>query len=273
MTMGTSKQSGFTVIEVTLFLAVSGLLIVGLFMAVGASLNEQRYRDATQTFKSLLQEQYSDLANTQNSRSNNWSCNDSNATVGTATSVFRGQTNCMLVGKYMTIDKGDIKIYTVVATEKAITNPSLSDISALRSSGNYRLNISTTGVETTSLEWGTELAWPASGSGARTPRERTMGLLFIRSPDSGRTYTFTSDSLINVPSGGVAATAFDDILQNSDTIPGRRTRTLCVYSDGLGRGGDQAITLRAYADSASAVETRTNEYMKANSSSPSPVQC
>ena len=271
MTMGTSKQSGFTIIEVTLFLAISGLLIVGLFMAVGASLNAQRYRDATQSFKSLLQEQYSDLANTQNSRGNNWSCNDSNASTSSG-SVFRGQTNCMIVGKYMRIDGGGINIYTVLATEKATTNPSLSDISALLSTGNYHLNVSTTGVETTDLEWGTEIAWPVSGGGSRTPRDRQMGLLFIRSPDSGRAYTFTSDTLINVIPGGVSPTAFDSIMRNTDSIPGRQARTICIYSAGLGRGGDMAVYIRNFANSASAIETRSNDYIK--SIDPvSPSQC
>lgn len=273
MTMGTSKQRGFTIIEVTLFLAVSGLLIVGLFMAVGASLNVQRYRDATQSFKSLLQEQYSDLANTQNSRANTWSCNDSTAVTSNASGVFRGQTNCMLVGKYMSINKGDIKIYTVVASQKTIVNESLSDIAALRSTGNYRLNISTTGIKETDLEWGTEIAWPASGNGSRSPRDRTMSLLFIRSPDSGRTYTFTADELMSVTAGGTSATAFDNLLKNVDAIPGQGGRTICVFSDGLGQAGDMAVTMHSFATSASAIETRTNEYAKAHATSASPSQC
>ena len=273
MTMGMSKQRGFTVIEVTLFLAVSGLLIIGVLITVGSSLNAQRYRDATQSFKSLLQEQYSDIANTQNSRENNWSCNSSNASTATGSGVFRGQTDCLLVGKYMAIgEDGGIKIYTIVATEKAVTNPSLTDVSALLSTGNYRLNVSTTGIEETSMEWGTKIAWPERGSGARSPRDRAMGILFIRSPSSGQVYTFSSDNLISVSATGVAATAFDDILKNTDSIPGRQARTICILSEGLGQAGDMAVHLRGFANSASAVETRTNEFMATLSPS-SPSQC
>lgn len=265
--MGMSHQKGFTIVEVSLFLAITGVLIAGLLFAVGGSLNAQRYRDATQSFKSLVQKQYSDMANTQNSRTNGWTCSRTTAGTSATGTQFRGQTDCLLVGKYMRISGDDVAIYNVVATRNSTVNASLTDVMALRSTGNYRLNVSTADVEQVKLDWGTRIAWPAGGSGSRTLRDRSMGMLFIRSPDSGRIYTFTSDTLLSVGSGGVAPNAFDSLLVTGDSIPGQGDQVICILSDGLAPN-DTAVYVKAFANAASSIEVQSNEFLKANYSGP-----
>ena len=61
------NSSGFTLIEVILFLAVSGAVIIGAFV-VGNNINEQRYKDSVMTFESSLQNLYSDATNISNVR-------------------------------------------------------------------------------------------------------------------------------------------------------------------------------------------------------------
>ena len=46
---------GFTIIEVMLFLAITGLLAVGVLATVGNSINVQRYRDAVVTLQTEVQ--------------------------------------------------------------------------------------------------------------------------------------------------------------------------------------------------------------------------
>lgn len=266
--MGISRQKGFTIVEVSLFLAITGMLIAGVLFAIGGSLNAQRYRDATQSFKSLLQEQYSDLSNTQNSRTNSWTCNEPTAGTVNTGSAVRGQTNCLLIGKYVAINAGDIKIYNLVATQKAVMNTSLDDVSALRSTGNYRLNVSMVDIEQTQLDWGTRIAWPTS----RTPRDRNLGIMFVRSPDSGRIYTFTSDTLASIGPGGVSATAFDSMLVASASVPGRGERSICVLSGGL-TPNDNSISIATFADGASDIEMRSNDYIRANVPGGATKQC
>jgi len=66
--MVTKTQGGFTVIEVMLFLAVTGLLAVGILVGSGVAIGQQRYRDSVNTLKSYIQQQYSEVTSVINNR-------------------------------------------------------------------------------------------------------------------------------------------------------------------------------------------------------------
>lgn len=55
-----SKQ-GFTVIEVMLFLALSGMLLIGVLSGVYASIATQRYNDSVRSFAEFLRQTYSEV--------------------------------------------------------------------------------------------------------------------------------------------------------------------------------------------------------------------
>ena len=104
--MSAQSQTGFTIVETMLFLAVAGLLTMGILVGSGAAINQQRYRDSVNSLKSFVQDQYSDVTNVVNSRDNQWSCG-SNADVveaGDAEAQARGTSNCVLLGRYITVD-------------------------------------------------------------------------------------------------------------------------------------------------------------------------
>jgi hypothetical protein len=158
----------------------------------------------------------------------------------------------------MRIESKDISIYTVLARQTSTTKRA-TDIATL--DNNYAYNVSLDNVETRSMEWGTQLAWPVSGSGSKTPSTpRSIGILFIRSPESGGIYTFTSDT---VPAETAISQATFNSIINAGTAsyPGQGQRNLCVQSSGLFPSGDMSVYLSAYAASASAVEVRTNDFM------------
>ncbi len=254
--MGIRRQEGFTIIETTLFLAASALLIVMMVAGTGATLNVQRYRDATESFKSLVQQQYADLSHVQNGRANNWTCNSSAAiTENGSNDTLRGQSGCFLIGKYLRIEGGDIGVYSVVAAQKA--SGVYNDVESL--SKNYNLNVAEA-IENRTMEWGTQIAWAVGGPlDTKVPRTpRALGVLFVRSPDSGLVYTFTSDTV--PPKNGVTQAALTGMLQAGEVVPGQKERMVCIESSGLFVNGDMALYIAPYASAATSIETRTNDY-------------
>jgi type II secretory pathway pseudopilin PulG len=274
--MGTKAQAGFTIIETTLFLAITGLLILMMVGGAGASLNIQRYRDAVESFKSQLQQQYSDLANVQNARDNNWTCDSSSvATQNGPNDILRGQSNCFLIGKYMRIDGSDVSIYPVLASQKS--SLATDDVSSMLQ--NYAMNVSKTDVIDSNLEWGTQIGWTTGVGGLdynATSTPRTLGILFVRSPDSGLIYTFTSDSIPDKTS--IGQPTFTNLLVAGQTVPGQKARAICVESSGLFVNGDKSVYIGPYAANANAVETRTNDIntqlrIKETGSASGAIQC
>lgn len=265
--MGTNKLAGFTIIETTLFLGISSFLIVALIAGTGNSINIQRYNDAVETFKSVLQQQYSDVANVQNSRNDNWSCG-STATPTTTSSAKenRGQSSCTLVGKYMRLEDDKISIYRVIGYEKSTATPSANDVLSLKN--NYLLNVSRDDVDNSTMEWGTRIAYPATQNGAPFPKPqnpRKMGILIARSPDSGQVYTFTnSDS--DVPDDlSISSASLASMLVAGNSIPGQGSTLICVNSNGLLANNNRAVYLGAFASSSSAIEMQTNDYLASQS--------
>ena len=260
--MGAHKFAGFTIIETMLFFGISGILIITLIVGVGASLNVQRYRDSVESFKSLLQSQYSDIVSVQNGRDDNWSC-ASNATpvANGAVSDNRGQSNCVLIGKYVRIQDDKISVYKVVGYQKSSTVQE-NDVKSLLN--NYTLNVARAEVEESTLEWGTQISYPTvinNGPYPHPPSPRSLGLLIVRSPDSGQIYTFSSGDADTPVDSAINSTTFTKMLVAGNSIPGQGARLICIKSNGLLESADRGIYIQGFAASSNAIEMRTNEFM------------
>ena len=59
------KLRGFTLIEISIFLAVTGMLFVGIIVGTNNSIKQQRYTDSVQNFAEFLRSVYSDVSNPQ----------------------------------------------------------------------------------------------------------------------------------------------------------------------------------------------------------------
>lgn len=256
-----AASSGFTIIETVLFLAVSGALMAGIIFATSASIGAQRYRDATESFKALLQEQYADVANVRNSRESTLSCNDQ-ATVTTG-AVLPGQSDCVMVGKYMIINNTDISTYRVVASKIPGVADDGNDITVLRTA--YRLNLDTSSIDQQKLEWGARIAWAKAGDpdDVRTPATpRSIALLFVRSPASGQTYTFSTNTIPNAAqlAGATSAQTFlRAMIQSGVVVPGQQGRTICLDPAAMTAIPSNALYVAPYASGASSIEVRSND--------------
>jgi len=244
--MGSSYKSGFTIIETMLFLAITGALVVGVLVGTGASINIQRYRDSVTSLKSLIQKQYSDALNVQNGvRAKAIACDASASVSETGATQPRGQSDCVVMGKLVTIDNTTVTTSTVIGA--GVNSGNLSDVDLIKS---YNLSILNSTSETSQLEWGTKIAWPVSGGGAKNPTTpREIAILIVRSPQSGQIYTFSADDI---------HASLKSMIVAGRSIPGQSQRTICIDSDGLFTGDSMAVSLGVYATGASDIETRSN---------------
>lgn len=248
--MSRRHESGFTIIETMLFLAVSAALAVAVLVGVSTSINTQRYRDAVVSFQTFLQEQYSEVANVYNSREPA-SC----ASVET----HRGRDSCVILGRYIAVQEGGaITTASVLGYENNPSVPSsaANDVELLHDDYTYSLHESSR--ETALMQWGTEIAWPESGSGAQSPTTpRSISILILRSPGSGMVHTFSADY-------GWAEPTADNLRQmiidtRDASFYGRAQRTICVDSTGWVTTGGMAVFINDRAASANAIETRSND--------------
>ncbi len=147
--MQKNKKSikGFTIIEVTLVLAVSALLFAGLVINVTNNISTQRYATTVQDFNSFLKQVYNQVANTQiNSRSSG-TTERSSCTIDGAESVVQntlnnsgsGRTNCSVYGKLVVFgdtseSDNTIYVYDVIGEAVDLKNPisANSEIEAYR---------------------------------------------------------------------------------------------------------------------------------------------
>lgn len=65
------KRHGFTIVEVSLFLAVTALLFVGITVGTQNSINQQRYADTVNNFADFLRNIYSQVSNPQSNGNGN----------------------------------------------------------------------------------------------------------------------------------------------------------------------------------------------------------
>jgi type II secretory pathway pseudopilin PulG len=226
-------RSGFTIIEVMLFLAITGALTVGILVGSGAAINRQRYRDSVNSFKGVIQEQYSQIANVVNSEARNPVCTraDSSLKFDESQRQSRGTSECLVMGRFMLIEPTRVTMYNVIG-EPSGSNAT-DDTSVLRT-----YSIATQSPETYDISWGARLVRPKTTTGVLT------SVLIVRSPLSGSILTYIKD--------GDNTNDLRGMIGDANMVQ----KDFCVDSDGglsvFARR--QAVRIHARAANQSAVE-------------------
>lgn len=182
--MTTQAAHGFTIIEVMLFLAVTGLLTIGVLVGSGTAIAQQRYRDSVTSLKGFIQEQYTRTTNVVNADARNPACSQRGSALvldGDALQP-RGTSECLLLGRYLLIEPAKVTAYDVIGQPRADENGT-DDVATLK---NYVLRTSEDG-EVEEIGWGATVVRP------RTVIGLTASVLIVRSPLSGSTLTFVGD--------------------------------------------------------------------------------
>jgi type II secretory pathway pseudopilin PulG len=242
------NKAGFTIIETVLFLGITGLLVVGVLVGTGVSINIQRYRDSVVSLQSVIQQQYSEAADVVNMRGSGKTCNDDGSITDSAggSTENRGQSDCVILGRIITPTNANYRLATASVVGV------LPDVNAYQTDAdllaNAHLKIMTGTEDSYILDWG---ARTVSVGGAIKP----FTILIIRSPISGNIKTFINNSeyvnLNNVDAGSKLFNVTDPS-KTGDL-------KMCVEDNGLTSQSRMAVYLTSATTSASGVEVLGGE--------------
>ena len=236
--MGTKTETGFTIIETMLFLAVTGLLAMGILVGSGVAIGQQRYRDSVNSLKSYIQQQYSEVTNVVNDRAKTWTCDtNGNVTTGDVTSSeARGTSDCMLLGRFITIDAtGKALSASNVVGVRGTGAEATSDIAEITT--NYKITASPVDTSTAEVSWGAQVVKQ------KTTTPMPLSILILRSPLSGSVLTFTTEGVQTNLGAMVTAANMS------------AKRDICVNADlGSFVGKRMEVQIGAYASSQTAIQ-------------------
>lgn len=218
------SQRGYTVVEVSLFLAVSGLLFLVAVLATGNTIRTFRFTDSGNSLKAYVQKQYDNVLNGVNPRSDTVSCVGGVVVPGSQTP---GTSNCYFIGKLMLFKQNESKVttYDIIGTEPPNINFGQSDEQLIAS---YQPKVVTTvGVETYSIPWEAFISGVRRVSTADASPVAANALAIIRSPVSSRIVSYSYKEANATPTIDVTT-----IVSNASTNANKLTN-YCVTSADL----------------------------------------
>ena len=187
------KKRGFTLIEVSLFLAITGLLFIGIAAGVQNSIFQQRINDSVQGFAEFLRSTYSEVTNVQN--------------------IGGGKSGRAIYGKLITFNEEEtgneatnvIRSYTVVGEADMVgvkTDKALGMLKELNADVIQRNSdsgaIEPVGIiESFTPRWAASIEPACNGSDCDYS-PFTGALLIVRHPKSGIVYTYVTENSVNV---------------------------------------------------------------------------
>lgn len=182
-------RKGFTLIEVALFLAITGALFVGIIAGVQNSIFQQRYNDSVQSFVEFLKTAYSETMNVQSLGSGN-----SERAIYGKLITFNESMNLAGGSNDDEPDRNHIYMYDVIGNVADGDESIDMTGSILQFLESLKADVST--LEETIIE----SYVPKWGAVIQDQDENVFGgsLLIIRHPNSGVVYTFFSNTTIQV---------------------------------------------------------------------------
>ena len=211
-------RRGFTLIEVAIFLAITGALFVSVTVGVQNSIYQQRVNDSVQNFAEFLRGVYAEVTNVQNPGMQNVEAGEGNN---------NGRSNQAIYGKLITFGESrnlageeinggnpsnEAFVYSVVGKvleESDSTSGGIlqilqrlgASVAILKTDDRGDKEVSLAGLaESYTPRWAAEIE-PACGNGdcSWTYDQPLQGtVLIVRHPSSGVVYTYYMDKTIQV---------------------------------------------------------------------------
>lgn len=256
------KKAGFTLVEIALFLAITGLIFVGVMVGTGNSIAQQRFNDSVQNFTELLRTTYSEVSNPQ-------SVGEGRADVAIYGKLISFGQKTGLDGKPLADQKEQrIFIYDVVGDVNNVNGGPVEEV--LKELGaNVAVVTATENGKVTEMGPAGEIKsyiprWGASIE--KTDRKLFTGsILIVRHPKSGTINTLVLDKTIEVNQILVEANKNKRFAQNdpintllTSVLSGFTTQEIdfCINPSGVDTSEDNRRDIRLVrnARNASGVE-------------------
>lgn len=225
---GARAQSGFTVVEVIIFIAISGALLALAMVSVSGSVRNARFEDDVRSTESYLQRQYSEVASGRNIRDTTLRC--TGGVVSAGPSAAPGTSTCIVLGRLLSVDVGGDTI-----TSRYIVADGTATMSGATESAKI-MSLGPTVVDDSLLNGSFQNPWGAvyqqMVDGTAT---NINSLAIIRSPDSGRMVIYHQ---LVASVTGTTTLALTDAQLN-------RKASLCLYSSELTGGRKGYVNVAA----------------------------
>lgn len=245
--MDIRRQSGFTIIEVMLFISISAILATALMVGWTVTINTQSYRDSARSFAAILQQQYTDVVNVANGREDNLGCRIVNGAtaVSEVNQTPLGQSDCVIMGRIIELHGPQLTMNTVVGFEPAtLPEATEPDEEIILDYLPARIDSDIIPDEESQIPWSSR---PYRSSGDASTAH--AAILIIRSPETGTVYTYTTQ----LGEGGKAN------VRNLIRDGSQDGLKLCLDPEAPIAQGRMAVVIGAFASSANAIKVLADE--------------
>lgn len=241
------RRRGFTVIEVTLFLGVTALMMLGIFIGISGAINRQTYESEVVSLIDFIQGEYSSLDNVRNNRANSTICNTGPAgpalTYNSATTTVVGSSECTIVGRLIVSGASGVLFFS----QPVYSTVDLSTLAINVTERQYLTSMRLRTPPTT--ERNDQVTYESRGEVFvdGDTSNRHFSILIVKLPTNGMTRTYVLNSNVFDGGGGI-----NGLLANVGT--NQQPLRLCVNGATFGVARPSGVRIVPAAGSVAAVQ-------------------
>lgn len=194
------NKQGFTIIEVLLFLGLTGLIFLIVILSINGRIAQSQFTESMRDMQSYLQLKQQEVFDGVNDGTSIDCEANTNYLVYGGSPGNSSATQCVNLGRAIVFDSPNVNTYTVFGKLIASGLYGESDYVLIEESRPSRYDFGASGIEDKTFRWGLEYYAAKRPDGSIT--NNSFPMAFIRSPSSSRiiTLAYSDVSRIDVTS-------------------------------------------------------------------------